>query len=86
MELYYRLYKRPAEGTMSEIFKAPEWSLNRSLLKSMGKTDEDLDKPIVGIANSWNEIVPGHYPLREIAHMVKNGIIACGGTPLEFGQ
>jgi dihydroxy-acid dehydratase len=70
---------------MSEILKAPEWSLNRALLKSMGNTDEDIDQPIIGIANSWNELVPGHYPLREIADRVKKGIVSAGGTPLEFG-
>jgi len=70
---------------MSEIFKAPEWSLNRALLKSMGNTDDDIDRPIIGIADSWNEIVPGHYPLRAMAERVKKGVIECGGTPLEFG-
>jgi dihydroxy-acid dehydratase len=68
---------------MSDIFKAPEWSLNRALLRSMGNTDEDIDRPIIGIADSWNEIVPGHKPLR--AEDVKKGVLSAGGTPLEFG-
>jgi len=70
---------------MSDIFKAPEWSLNRALLKSMGNTDEDIDRPIIGIADSWNEIVPGHKPLRAVAEDVKKGVLSAGGTPLEFG-
>jgi dihydroxy-acid dehydratase len=70
---------------MSDIFKAPEWSLNRALLKSMGNTDKDIDRPIIGIADSWNEIVPGHKPLRAVAEDVKKGVLSAGGTPLEFG-
>jgi len=60
--------------------KAP----HRSLLKAVGLTDEDISKPIIGIANSANEIVPGHIHLNSIVKAVKDGIISSGGTPLEF--
>jgi dihydroxy-acid dehydratase len=57
----------------------------RALLKSMGFSDEDLRKPIIGIANSWNNIVPGHFNLRTVSEHVKKGIHSAGGTVLEFG-
>ena len=57
---------------------------NRSLLKASGFTDEEISRPIIGIANSWNEIVPGHTHLREIAAAVKDGIRMAGATPMEF--
>jgi len=56
----------------------------RSLLKSMGYTDEQLCRPIIGIVNSFNEIVPGHIHLQSIARAVKDGVLMCGGTPMEF--
>lgn len=57
---------------------------NRSLLKASGFTDEEISQPIIGIANSWNEIVPGHTHLKEIASAVKDGIRMAGATPMEF--
>jgi len=51
----------------------------------MGYTDEDMGKPFIGIANSWNTVCPGHLNLRELAEHVKDGIRAAGGTPFEFG-
>lgn len=58
----------------------------RGLLKSMGYSEEELGhQPRIGIANSWNGIVPGHYNLRDVSEHVKRGIYAAGGTPLEFG-
>lgn len=59
----------------------------RSLFKSMGYTDSELKegKPLIGIANTWNTLVPGHYNLDKVAEYVKNGIYANGGTPAEFG-
>ena len=56
----------------------------RSLLKATGLSDEDLNKPLVGVVNSFNEIVPGHIHLTELADMVKSGVAAEGGVPLEF--
>ena len=57
---------------------------NRSLLKASGFTDEEISRPIIGIANSWNEIVPGHTHLKEIAAAIKDGIRMAGATPMEF--
>jgi len=67
------------------ILNPPEFSFNRSVFKSMGFTDDELDKPVIGIANAWSELVPGHYNLRALAQSVKNGIYAAGGTAVEFG-
>jgi dihydroxy-acid dehydratase len=68
-----------------KILQWPEWSIQRSVFKSMGYSDEDLDRPLIGIANSWNRIVPGHYNLQLVAEYVKQGIFQAGGTPVEFG-
>ena len=57
---------------------------HRTLFHAMGYSDEDLQKPLIGIVNSFNEIIPGHMHLREIAQAVKLGVAAAGGTPIEF--
>src|SRR6266700_1043610 len=56
----------------------------RSMLKAIGFTDEDLRKPIIGVANTWIETMPCNYNLRDLAVHVKAGIRAAGGTPMEF--
>lgn len=56
----------------------------RAMLKAIGLTDADLAKPIIGIANTWTEIGPCNFHLRRLAHKMKEGIRAAGGTPLEF--
>ena len=56
----------------------------RAMLKAIGFTDEDLKKPIIGVANTWIETMPCNYNLRELAVHVKQGIRAAGGTPMEF--
>jgi dihydroxy-acid dehydratase len=56
----------------------------RAMLKAIGFTDEDLKKPIIGIANTWIETMPCNYNLRELAVKVKEGVRAAGGTPMEF--
>lgn len=68
-----------------------EWDdyvhINRSaLLKSMNFDDEDLKRPFIALANSWNELVPGHFHLRRLADSVKTGIWQAGGMPLEFNH
>ncbi len=57
---------------------------NKSLLYALGYTDEEIDRPLVGIVCSYNEIVPGHMNLDKIAEAVKAGVRAAGGTPIEF--
>lgn len=64
--------------------KGLERATHRALYYSMGFTPEDLDKPLIGIANSQNEAVPGHVHLDTIAKAVKEGVLAAGGTPIEF--
>src|SRR6516162_4239300 len=56
----------------------------RAMLKAIGFTDEDLAKPIIGVANTWIETMPCNYNLRDLAVHVKRGIRAAGGTPMEF--
>ncbi len=56
----------------------------RAMLKAIGFTDEDLKKPIIGVANTWIETMPCNYNLRALAVKVKEGIRAAGGTPMEF--
>ena len=57
---------------------------NKSLMYALGLTDEEINRPMIGVVNSFNEIVPGHMHLRQIADAVKAGIRAAGGTPIEF--
>ena len=57
---------------------------HRSLFNAMGFGPEDLKKPLIGICNSFNEVIPGHIHLREITEAAKLGVAAAGGTPLEF--
>jgi len=57
---------------------------HRALMKASGFTDEEIRRPIIGVVNSFNEIVPGHTHLRTIAEAVKAGIRMAGGTPMEF--
>jgi dihydroxy-acid dehydratase len=65
--------------------KGLETMPHRSLLRASGLKDEDFKKPFIGIANSYNDIVPGHIHLRELAKEVKRGIRDAGGVPLEWG-
>lgn len=58
---------------------------NKTLVMANGFSDDDISRPIIGIANSYNEMVPGHNNLRKVAESVKNGIYRAGGTPVEFG-
>ncbi len=62
------------------LTKAP----HRSLFKASGLTDEEMERPLIGVVNSFNEIVPGHVGLNDITEAVKKGVLMAGGTPLEF--
>jgi dihydroxy-acid dehydratase len=57
----------------------------RAMLRAVGMTDDDWDKPQIGIANSWNEVTPCNLSLRRLAEHVKEGVRAASGYPLEFG-
>src|SRR6476660_926232 len=62
----------------------PRRAAARAMLKAVGFTDSDLKKPLIGVANTWIEIGPCNYHLRDLAVHVKEGIRAAGGTPMEF--
>jgi dihydroxy-acid dehydratase len=64
--------------------KGLEKSPHRSLFKAMGYTDEEIARPLIGIANSANEIIPGHIHLDRICQAVKDGVRLAGGTPISF--
>jgi len=57
---------------------------HRSLFKALGLTDEEIHRPMIGVANSANELIPGHLHLHQVSDAVKAGIRMAGGTPLEF--
>ncbi len=65
------------------IKKGVERAPHRALLHAVGCSRSDLDKPFIGIINSYSEIIPGHIHLRELASAVKDGVRAAGGVPFE---
>ena len=67
-----------------QIKKGFERAPHRSLLRACGVRDEDMDKPFVGVCNSYTDIVPGHVHLNRVAEIVKDAIRAAGGVPFEF--
>lgn len=67
-----------------QVFDGVAGAYPRALYRSMGFGDEDFEKPLIGIANSWSETVPGHYHLRQLAEWVKDGVRSAGGMPVEF--
>lgn len=67
-----------------EVVSGLEGLPRRALLKADGLTDEDLKRPLIAIANSWNQVVPGHIHLRELGKAAAAGVKEAGGTPLEF--
>ena len=69
-----------SDAAKSGIEKAP----HRSLLKALGLSDKEIEKPFIGIVNSFNELVPGHIGLKDIVEAAKKGVLMEGGTPLEF--
>ncbi len=66
------------------LTEGPNRAAARSYLRGIGFTKEDLHKPIIGVANTWTEIGPCNFHLREVAAAVKQGIREAGGTPMEF--
>ena len=75
---------RELKKNSAAITEGPSRAPARAMLKAIGFTDEDLKKPIIGIANTWTEIGPCNYHLRELAEAVKQGVRETGGTPMEF--
>ncbi len=72
---------KPRSGVITD---GPDRAPTRAMLKAAGFSDEDLRRPIIGVANTWIEIGPCNYHLRRLAVKVKEGIRAAGGTPMEF--
>jgi dihydroxy-acid dehydratase len=68
-----------------EIKRGVERTAHRALLKALGLTDLDLEKPFIGIANAYNNIVPGHIALDRVTRAVKEGVYGAGGIPFDFG-
>src|SRR5262245_39078669 len=69
---------------MNPLVKGPSRAPARAMLKAIGFTDDDLARPLIGIANTWIETMPCNYHLRELAAFVKEGVRSAGGTPMEF--
>ena len=70
----------PKENVVDGVKNAP----HRSLFHALGLTEEEQAKPLIGIVNSYNEIVPGHMNLDKIVEAVKLGVAMAGGTPIVF--
>jgi dihydroxy-acid dehydratase len=66
------------------LFEGVSGAYPRALFRAVGFTDDDFHKPLIGLANSWSEVVPGHLHLRRLADWVKEGIREAGGMPVEF--
>src|ERR1700709_965218 len=74
----------PAKKNSKVLTEGPNRAAARSYLRSVGFSKEDLQKPIIGIANTWTEIGPCNFHLRAVAEAVKQGVREAGGTPMEF--
>src|SRR6187402_488015 len=74
----------PAKRHSSALTDGPDRAGARAMLKAIGFTDDDLAKPLVGVATTWIETMPCNYNLRALAEHVKAGVRAAGGTPMEF--
>ncbi|HXX37810.1 MAG TPA: dihydroxy-acid dehydratase [bacterium] len=68
----------------SAVTEGPERAPHRAMLRATGLTDDDLKKPLLGVASSWNEVTPCNLHLNTLARLVKEGVRAAGGTPIEF--
>ena len=64
------------------VTKGMQQAPHRSLFNALGMTQEELDRPLIGIVSSYNEIVPGHMNLDKITQAVKMGVAMAGGTPI----
>ncbi len=74
----------PAKRHSAALTDGPDRAAARAMLKAVGFTDDDLAKPLVGVATTWIETMPCNYNQRRLAEFVKEGIRAAGGTPMEF--
>src|SRR5437763_7860048 len=74
----------PAKRHSAALTDGPDRAAARAMLKAVGYTDEDLAKPLVGVATTWIETMPCNLNQRRLAEFVKQGIRTAGGTPMEF--
>jgi dihydroxy-acid dehydratase len=74
----------PGKTNSIVLTEGPSRAAARAMLRGVGFTKDDLHKPIIGIANTWTEIGPCNYHLRDVAEAVKQGVREAGGTPMEF--
>ena len=72
------------ESTSQSVFSGPARAPHRSLMHALGVGRDDVGKPLIGVANSYNELIPGHMHLNTLAQQVKYGVYQAGGIPLEF--
>jgi len=82
--LPYDQPSHPAKRHSARLTDGPDRAPARAMLKAIGFTDEDLARPIIGVATNWIETMPCNYNQRRLAEAVKEGIRAAGGTPMEF--
>ncbi len=80
----YERASDPAKRRSAALTDGPERAGARAMLKAIGFADDDLARPLVGVATTWIETMPCNYNQRELAQRVKEGIRAAGGTPVEF--
>lgn len=81
----YKEYEEPGDEMRSDnIKKGLQRAPHRSLLRACGLTDEEMEQPFIGVANSFTDIVPGHIHLKKVSEAVKLGISEAGGVPFEF--
>ena len=74
----------PLKSRSAALTEGPSRAPARAMLKAVGFDDEDLKRPLIGVANTWIEIGPCNFHLRQLSEQVKKGIRAAGGTPMEF--
>jgi dihydroxy-acid dehydratase len=80
----YQRPSDPAKRISAAMTDGPERAPARAMLKAVGFTDDDLAKPLIGVATEWIETMPCNFNQRELAQWVKEGIRSAGGTPMEF--
>src|SRR5881296_3222316 len=75
---------QPAKRRSAALLQGADRAPARAMLKAVGFSDDDLRRPLIGVANTWIEVMPCNIHLRDLAAQVKEGIRAAGGTPVEF--
>jgi dihydroxy-acid dehydratase len=80
----YNLPSDPAKRHSAALTDGPDRAAARAMLKAIGFTDDDLARPLIGVATTWIETMPCNFNQRRLAEFVKQGIRAAGGTPMEF--